>query len=98
METVDGLRKVLRRGNALVQKPYVFADKDGNDYGRIVPERPTPFRSSAIDVLQAAVRSNADAQYRKRAAPEGSEKAGERSGAPEHGRFFYGCYKLRDAA
>ena len=63
METVDGVRKVLRRGKALVQKPYVSADKEGNDYGRIVPERPTPFRSSSIDVLQAGVRSNADAQY-----------------------------------
>ncbi|MDA8609430.1 hypothetical protein N9L19_00785 [bacterium] len=32
MEMVDVVRKVLRRGKALVQKPYVSADKDGNDY------------------------------------------------------------------
>ena len=101
MQTVDGVRKVLRRGKALVPRPCVSTEQEGNDYGRIVPERPTPFRSSSIDVLQAAVRSNGDAQYQKRAPPEDAERRPEKelSGASEHsGSFLYGWAKLRQGA
>ena len=63
MSVMEVVRKVMRRGKALVQKAYVSADKEGNDFGRIVPVRPTPFRSSNNELLQCAARGNGDVQY-----------------------------------
>ena len=37
MQTVNGVRKLLRRGKALVRRPCVSTDTESNDYGRIVP-------------------------------------------------------------
>lgn len=66
----DGAKKILRRGKALVSPAFIASTNEKNEYGRAIPYRGQPFRSSTCDVLQSAVRCNADFQYMSRAVPE----------------------------
>ena len=63
------VRRVLRRGKALVTKAYVAWTNEQNEHGAFVPERTHPFRSSSSDVHQSIFRSNGDLQFKDRAVP-----------------------------
>ena len=60
----------MRRGKSLVPEAFVATGNEENEYGRGTPERTMPFTSSSSDILQAAVRCNADYQYQKRCVPD----------------------------
>ena len=63
------VRRVLRRGKALVKEAYIAAGNEHNEHGSFVPERRHPFRSSSSDVHQVVFRCNGDAQMKDRAVP-----------------------------
>ena len=64
------VRHILRRGKALVATPFIQeANNEQNECGRVMVVRRHPFRSASSDVLQCAVRSNADVQYCVRVCP-----------------------------
>ena len=68
---ISGATKyVMRRGKELVARMFVATGNDENEYGKAIPERAMPFTSSSSDVLQAALRCNADYQYQKRCVPD----------------------------
>ena len=66
LQIAGATKFVMRRGKALVERMFVATGNDENEYGKAIPERAMPFTSSSNDVLQAAVRCNADYQYQKR--------------------------------
>ena len=67
---IEGVVKyVMRRGKSLVPEAFVATGNEENEYGRGTPIRTMPFTSSSSDVLQAAIRCNADYQYQKRCVP-----------------------------
>ena len=75
------VRRVLRRGKALVREAYIAAGNEHNEHGSFVPERRHPFRSSSSDVHQVVFRCNGDVQFKERAVP--MDAAAHSSGAPE---------------
>ena len=68
--TKEVVRRVLRRGKALVEKAYIAWTNERNEHGGFVPERTHPFRSSSSDMHQSIFRSNGDAQFKDRVVPE----------------------------
>ena len=64
------VRRVLRRGKALVCQAYIAMSNDRNELGSFVPERRHPFRSSSSDVHQVVFRCNGDVQIKDRTVPE----------------------------
>ena len=64
------VKYVMRRGKSIVQEAFVATGNEENEYGRATPVRTMPFTSSSSDVLQAAIRCNADYQYQKRCVPD----------------------------
>jgi len=88
----------MRRGKQLVDNAHIATTNEKNEFGRAVLERTHPFTSSSFDLLQAALRCNADVQFMDRAVPkdmqclceeqeatnEGIEKA------PQSSRILYG--------
>ena len=89
----------MRRGKALVERMFVATGNDENEYGKAIPERAMPFTSSSNDVLQAAVRCNADYQYQKRCVPDLDAPSPDRARQPAQpepaavvpGFLVYGC-------
>ena len=67
--TKEIVRRVLRRGKALVTKAYIAWTNERNEHGAFVPERTHPFRSSSSDVHQSIFRSKGDLQFKDRAVP-----------------------------
>ena len=65
----ETVRRVLRRGKALVREAYIAASNEHNEHGSFVPERRQPFRSSSSDVHQVVFRCNGDVQFKDRAVP-----------------------------
>ena len=63
------VRRVLRRGKALVRGAYIAASNEHNEHGSFVPERRHPFRGSSSDVHQVVFRCNGDVQIKDRAVP-----------------------------
>ena len=61
---------VMRCGKTLVPEAFVATGNEENEYGRATPVRTMPFTSSSSDVLQSAIRCNADYQYQKRCVPD----------------------------
>ena len=76
------VKRILRKGKAIVDESYVARTNDRNEYGRVIFKRNHPFRSSTSDLLQAALRCNCDVQFQDRAPPaadaEGAEEPTER--------------------
>ena len=90
----DSVKKVLRRGKALVPSAFIASTNEKNEYGRATPFRGQPFRSSTCDVLQCAIRCNADYQYMTRAVPD--EELGTDAGKQaDHTPLFFGWSRLR---
>ena len=75
------VRRVLRRGGALVSEAYIAAGSEHSEHGSFVPERRHPFRSSSSDVRQVVFRSNGDVQIDDWAVP--TDVAAHSSGATE---------------
>ena len=75
------VRRVLRRGKALVSKAYIAVSNEHNEHGSFVPERRQPFRSSSSDVHQVVFRCNGDVQFKDRVVP--SDVMPDDSGAAE---------------
>ena len=92
----DMVRRVLRRGKALVSKAYIAVSNEHNEHGSFVPERRQPFRSSSSDVHQAVFRCNGDVQFKDRAVPadvmpDGSGAAEPATSEPSgRGGLFFG--------
>ena len=63
------VRRVLRRGKALVSKSYVAVSNEHNEHGNFVPGRRQPFRNSSSDVHQVVFRCNGDVQFKDRVVP-----------------------------
>ena len=63
------VRRVLRRGKALVREAYIAASNEHNEHGGFVPERRHPFRGSSSDVHQVVLRCNGDVQFKDRTVP-----------------------------
>jgi hypothetical protein len=95
-------KRIRRRGKALVTRAFIACTNDRHEYGRVIPQRGHPFRSSSNDVAQTAARCNVDVQYMPRALPEvewsdspaestDQEKDSAASVSPSR---FYGNYKL----
>ena len=100
------MRRFLRRGKALVRSACIASTNEANEYGRAVPRRGQPFRSSSNDVTQAGTRSNADYQYHVRALPDADGVASEHAGvaleqameADSSAALFFGWRKLPQRA
>ena len=60
---------MLRRGKAIVSRPYIASTNERNEYGSFVPQREHPFRSSSSDVHQVVFRCNGDVQFKDRCVP-----------------------------
>ena len=60
------IKRIRRRGKKLVEAPYVACSNDRNEFGKVVLERHTPFRSSTTDVGQNCFRCNMDFQFMPR--------------------------------
>ncbi len=94
------VRRVLRRGKALVSKAYIAFSNEHNEHGAFVPERRQPFRSSSSDVHQVVFRCNGDVQFKDRVVP--SDVVPDGSGAAEpapsdpsgRGGLFFGSRSL----
>jgi len=63
------VRRVLRRGKALVPRADISMTNERNEHGSFVPERRHPFRSSSSDVHQVVFRCNGDVQFKDRTVP-----------------------------
>ena len=63
------VKRLRRRGKRLVRKVFIAGTNDSNEYGRAMPVRTHPFRSSSTDVGIAATRCNFDFQFMARATP-----------------------------
>lgn len=63
-------KRFMRRGKQLVRNAHIATTNHRNEFGRAVPERTHPFTSSSSDLLQAALRCNADVQFMDRAVPK----------------------------
>ena len=91
-------KRFLRRGKQLVDEAHNATTNDRNEFGRAVLERTHPFTSSSFDLLQAALRCNAEIQFLDRAVPadlqclcEEGEAANERGERPpQSSRILYG--------
>ena len=70
-------KRFLRRGKELVEHAYIASSNDRNEFGRPLLERTHPFMSSTSDLLQAALRCNADIQFMDRAVPADLEVLNE---------------------
>ena len=75
------VRRVIRRGKALVSKAYIAVCNEHNEHGSFVPERRQPFRSSSSDVRKVVFRCNGDLQFKDRAVP--ADVVTDGSGAAE---------------
>ena len=60
----------MRCGKTLVPEAFVATGNEENEYLGSTPVRTMPFTSSSSDVLQSAIRCNADYQYQKRCVPD----------------------------
>ena len=79
--TKEVVRRVLRRGKALVSKAYIALTNDRNEYGSFIPHRQRHLRSSTSDVHQVIFRCNGDVQFKNRTIP--ADVFSESSGASE---------------
>ena len=92
MKVGDKIKKVLRRGKALLQKACVCRSNIRNEYGRVGVVRRHPFRSTSNDVLQAFGRCNVDIQRNDRVVPSDVPEVTVEAMKPV--RFFYGQAQL----
>ena len=92
MKLSDKIKKVLRRGKALLQKACVCRSNIRNEYGRVGVVRRHPFRSTSNDVLQAFGRCNVDIQRNDRVVPSDVPEVTVEAMKPV--RFFYGQAQL----
>jgi len=67
------LKRIRRRGKALVKKAFVAATNLHNEFGRVQVVMLIPFRSPSTDIGQAGGRSNIDLQFMPRATPPPDE-------------------------
>ena len=91
---IEGIIKyVIRRGKELVGAARIACGNDENEYGKALPPRHHPFRSSSSDLLQSGLRCNCDIQYQKRAVPDldNSETAEYHYQMKTEGRFQEAC-------
>ena len=93
------VRRILRRGKALVSQAYIAMTNEHNEHGSFVPERRHPFRSSSSDVHQVVFRCNGDVQFKDRTVPADiiSETAVAESCTSEQNgraRLFFGARSL----
>ena len=66
----DVVKRVRRRGKAIVEAPFVASTNEHNEYGLVEPERPQPFRSPSSDIIGAGDRCNVDFRIMARGFPE----------------------------